>query len=149
MTRSRSIRPGEPAVLKLSGGHLPVAPGSFPLVRAALAAAWLAVSRRPDIVVAQAEGGRAGLIPFMPVVTVLDGSPRRPASRVEAWLEGRQARRSRLIYAADRDTAVAYALIWGLDPTRFRLASAEGPSSREIGRDLRFGLPRRRSWHSA
>ena len=135
-------------MLKLSGRHLPVAPGNVLLARAALSALWLVFRRRPHFVMAQARGGRAGLIFFAPVVTVLDGLRLRPASRVERWLEGRQARRSRLIYAADRETAVSYALMWNLDPTRFRVASSGEPSIREISGDLRFGQPRRRSWHS-
>ena len=95
-----------------------------------------------------AGGGRAALIFFAPVVTLLDGLPLTPASRVGRWLEARQAQRSRLIYAADRESAVSYALMWNVDPTRCRIASSGEPSIREISGDLRFGQPRRRSWHS-
>lgn len=103
---------------------------------------------RPDVVVARVSGGAASLVAFRPVVTILEGRPQHTGSRLRSWLERRQARRSALLYAADRETAVAYALPWRLDLARIRLAELASLSPQVIEHELRAAGRGRRSWHS-
>ena len=118
------------------------------VIAAALQAAWQVARVRPDVVIAPVHGGRAALIAFTPRVTVLAGRPddRKPA--LQGWLERRQTRRSRLVYAADRETAVAFALRWRLDLARIRIAREGQVPAERVERDLAAGARARRSWHS-
>jgi len=109
---------------------------------AAMRFSWRVLLERPGLVVAPVSGGRAALVIWAPVVTVLSGQP------TGGWLERRQARRSRLVYAGDRKTAVAFALRWRLNLARIRLAP-EGSISRDHAeRELAAVTGRRGSWHS-
>ena len=116
-------------------------------IAGALRGAWLTVRRRPEVVVAGVAGGPAALVPFTPIVTILEGAPGSGSSLVARWLERRQGRRSRLVYAADRSTAVAFALRWRLDLARIRITTGDEPGPAELGHDLQT-LGKRRSWHS-
>jgi hypothetical protein len=103
----------------------------------------------PELVIAPVAGGRAALVVSRPVVTVLSGRPEGPSVRgVEGWLARRQTRRSRLVYAADRDTAVAFALKWRLDLSRIRLAGEGTVTPELVKRELPAGRKGIRSWHS-
>ena len=118
-------------------------------IGSAMRGAWLTMRSRPEVVVASVAGGPASLVPFTPVVTILAGRPSTGSNRVVRWLERRQARRSQLVYATDRSTAVAFALRWRLDLARIRITSGTvEPGPAELGHDLR-ALHKRRSWHSA
>ncbi|MHB8612383.1 MAG: hypothetical protein ACYDAL_08135 [Candidatus Dormibacteraceae bacterium] len=103
---------------------------------------WRVLLERPAVVVAPVGGGRAALVLSAPVVTVLSG---RPAG---GWLERHQARRSRLVFAADRETAVAYALRWRLNLARIRLAPGGVVSREHATRELAAATGRKGSWHS-
>jgi hypothetical protein len=101
----------------------------------------------PELVIAPVGGGRAALVVARPVVTVLSGRP-EGSRGVEGWLARRQARRSRLVYAADRDTAVAFALKWRLDLSRIRLAGEGTVTPELVKRELPAGRKGIRHWHS-
>ena len=122
-------------------------PPARPIV-AALGALLRVIRDRPDVVVARVADGTASLITFLPVVTILEGRPEPRGSRLRALLERLQARRSALLYAADRDTAVAYALPWRLDLSRIRLAELASLSPQVIEHELRAAGRGKRSWHS-
>lgn len=115
---------------------------------AALGALLRVIRDRPDVVVARVAGGTASLITFLPVVTILEGRPEPGNSRLRSLLERLQARRSALLYAADRETAVAYALPWRLDLSRIRLAELASLSPQVIEHELRAAGRGKRSWHS-
>lgn len=97
---------------------------------------------RPAVVVAPVGGGRAALVLSAPVVTVLKGRP------TGGWLERRQARRSRLIYAIDRQTAVRFALRWRLDLARIRIARDGVVSHDDAAHELAIASGKVGSWHS-
>jgi hypothetical protein len=113
----------------------------------ALRCALRLLRERADVVVAPSAGGPAGLVRFRPVVTmVADGDPATGGTR--RWLERTQARRSRLLYADRRASAVAFALHWGIAPTKFRISDANGPSDEQLRRDMLALRSSRRRWHS-
>ena len=120
--------------------------GSRPFARA-LETVWDVVKDRATVVVAPPAGGPAALVPFVALVTDLSGDVESTHSNLGRWLEKRQARRSRLLYAADRQSAVAFALRWGLDPTRLRIANGPGVPDGQVARDL-AATAKRRPWHS-
>jgi len=103
---------------------------------------WRVLRERPVLVMAPVAGGRAALVISAPVVTVLSGEP------TGRWLERRQARRSRLVYASDRKTAVAFALRWRLNLARIRLAPQGIISHDHAQRELAAVASRKGSWHS-
>ena len=115
----------------------------------ALRAAWLTIHTRPEVVVAGVAGGRGALVPFTPIVTILSGEPDEGPTRADGWLARLQTRRSRLVYAKDRPTAVTFALRWRLDLARIRVTGGVEPSPADVGRDLLAARTTRRSWHSA
>jgi hypothetical protein len=103
---------------------------------------WRVLRERPALVMAPVTGGRAALVISAPVVTVLSGEP------TGGWLERRQARRSRLVYAGDRQTAVAFALRWRLNLARIRLAPHGVVSHDHAQRELAAVSSGKGSWHS-
>ena len=109
---------------------------------------WHVLHVGPDAVIAPVRGGGAALAVSRPLVTILDGRPENAGSNLRALLERIQARRSALVYAADRPTAVAYALAWSLDLSRIRLANPALISPALIERELARRRDGRRSWHS-
>lgn len=103
---------------------------------------WKVMNERPALVVAPVGGGRAALVVSAPVVTVLSGRP------TGGWLERRQARRSRLVYASDRATAVVFALRWRLDLARIRIARNGVVSDADAKHELAAAAGKVSSWHS-
>lgn len=103
---------------------------------------WKVMTEHPALVVAPVGGGRAALVLSAPVVTVLSGRP------TGGWLERRQARRSRLVYAADRPTAVVFALQWRLDLARIRIARDGVVSHSDVEHELATAAGKLGSWHS-
>ena len=109
----------------------------------------------PEIVLAGLTGGPASLVDGTVVsrlVTVLDRAANVPSRwSVRWWLEWRQARRSALIVAPDRPTAVAAALRLKLDLSRIRIDN--DPTSVEaqarLQRELNQRSSSRGAWHSA
>ena len=89
------------------------------------------------------------LNPLVPFVTVLSSAPDGTSSALGRWIERRQLRRSRLVFAPTRADAVDAALRCGVSPTRFRVLPADRPANEviaeEIGRVL-MGAP---TGHSA
>jgi hypothetical protein len=83
------------------------------------------------------------------LVTILDGRPATRPTGLAYWLERVRARKSHLVYASDRDTAVAFALRWHLDLARIRITPGGRPTTEQIRRDLITAGRGRRSWHSA
>ena len=83
------------------------------------------------------------------LVTMLDGRPTIGPAGLADWLERLRARRSHLVYATDRDTAVGFALRWHLDLARIRITPGGLPTTEQIQRDLMTAGRGRRSWHSA
>src|SRR5690348_14060927 len=79
----------------------------------------------PEMVLAGLSGGRASLVTgsvAARLVTVLDPAAHVPPRwSLRWWLEWRQARRSALVVAPDRPTAVTAALRLKLDLTRIRI----------------------------
>jgi len=115
----------------------------------ALRGAWRSAVERPDVVVAGVAGGPAALAVSRHVVTVLDARAAIGSTGVLGWLERRQTRRSSLIYALDRTSAVAFALRWRLDLARIRIMQTGRPTAGQIERELAAARRGRASWHSA
>lgn len=86
------------------------------------------------------------------LVTVIEPGARVPRKgSVRWWLERRQARRSALIVAADRPTAVAFALSMKLDLSRIRIErfARSNESRTRLRRELERVDTGRTAWHSA
>jgi len=103
-------------------------------------------------VLAPIRGGAAGLLgpdQRARLISLLTGTPDDGASRLRSWLERRQARQSALLVAPDRNTAVAFALRWGLDLSRIRVvASLDTLSAEQLTRDLTLSATKEPAWHS-
>ncbi|MBO0684412.1 MAG: hypothetical protein J2P45_14745 [Candidatus Dormibacteraeota bacterium] len=108
---------------------------------------------RPQVVVAPLSGGVAGLgLAGCTLVSLLLAPPpaRRGSGFRRRWMERRQARRSALLLAPDRSTAVSCALRWNLDLARIRVVSGlEGDLEAHVRRELGRLRPEGRAWHSA
>ncbi len=110
----------------------------------------LKVARHPgSAVVLGLRGGRGALLrnaDARRLVTTISGDEAaEPSTGIAAWLERRQAKRSAFLVVPDRATGVAAGLRWGLDPQKFRLASAFVPEDAFAP----AGGSRKPAWHSA
>lgn len=107
------------------------------------------------VVIADLAGGPAALLPAHTqahLISVLhSGDVAGPRWSVRAWLECRQARRSSLLVAPDRPTAVAYALRMKLDLARIRIEPDLGSKAAltRLMREMDSVKTRARAWHSA
>jgi hypothetical protein len=107
------------------------------------------------VVIADLSGGPAALLPGRTqaqLISVLQtGDATGPRWSVRAWLECRQARRSSLVVAPDRPTAVAYALRMKLDLSRIRIEPDLGSAAAltRLMREMDSITARARAWHSA
>lgn len=113
------------------------------------------LSRVGDEVWATLSGGPAALVGggvATRLVTVIEPGARVPRKgSVRWWLERRQARRSALIVAADRPTAVAFALSMKLDLSRIRIErfARSNESRTRLRRELHRSAVSSTAWHSA
>jgi len=124
------------------------------LLLAALRQRWRLRRASPALVLAPAAGGAASLLGARMcsrLVTVLEPVDRVP-SRLDlrGWLERRQARRSALVVAPDRATAVAHATRMKLDLARIRVQgdAGSGAARNRLLRELSEVKLRVRPWHS-
>src|SRR5712692_1907198 len=126
--------------------------GAWPALRTAWRARRRAAREPASLVLAPIRGGAAGLLgpdQRARLISLLTGTPDDGASRLRSWLERRQARQSALLVAPDRDTAVAFALRWGLDLSRIRVvASLDTLSAEQLTRDLTLSATKEPAWHS-
>lgn len=107
---------------------------------------------RPEMVVVPLQGGSGAMLGRARLVSLLtspaDGGT---GGRLRRWLERRQARRSLLLLAAERQVAVTCARRWRLDLARIRLVPdldlrLDAILTAEL---RRIGERGGRPWHSA
>ena len=108
----------------------------------AVAFLWRIIRARPPVVIAPLSGGVAALVVGVPVATVID--------RTDGLgrLERLQARRSRLVYAPDRKTAVAIALRWRLNLSRIRIHAGGPPPENQVLGELVAMARKGSSWYA-